>query len=210
MAIPEQLAFGRTGWHGDQAVSLRSSLGAMSTLANELKADHNAVLAKLDLDGGVADADYAALHTVAAANVDAAVAASEHIANGGSYSHGDDAVKLRLAMESIATMSNDMQTEHDGLLAKLDADATVADADYAALHATTATAIGSISAHFAQGGSSVHGDAGVQVRLALQSVQTLANEIKTQRNLVMAKLDADGGVADADYAALHTTAAADI
>lgn len=33
---------------------------------NDLRSKHNALLAKLDADGGVTDTNYAALHTVAA------------------------------------------------------------------------------------------------------------------------------------------------
>lgn len=47
---------------------LKAKYNAAVTLINELKTDHNALLAKLDADGGVTDADYAALHTTAAAN----------------------------------------------------------------------------------------------------------------------------------------------
>lgn len=39
---------------------------------------------------------------------------------------------------------------------------------------------------------------------------TLANEAKADHNALLAKLDADAGVTDVDYAALHTTAAADL
>ena len=38
---------------------------------------------------------------------------------------------------------------------------------------------------------------------------TLANEVKADHNALLAKLDADAGVTDTNYAALHTTAAAD-
>lgn len=42
----------------------------MRTLVNELKADHNALLAKLDADAGVTDTNYAATVAVAAPDVD--------------------------------------------------------------------------------------------------------------------------------------------
>ncbi len=41
---------------------------ALATLVNELKADHNALLTKLDADAGVTDTNYASLRTVAAAD----------------------------------------------------------------------------------------------------------------------------------------------
>jgi len=50
---------------------LVDDVAALVTLANELKADHNALLAKLDADTGVADVDYATLHSVEAADVSA-------------------------------------------------------------------------------------------------------------------------------------------
>jgi hypothetical protein len=42
----------------------------MRTLVNELKADHNALLAKLDADAGVTDTNYAATVAVEAPDVD--------------------------------------------------------------------------------------------------------------------------------------------
>jgi hypothetical protein len=48
---------------------LVDDLNAIKNLVNELKADHNALLAKLDADTGVADTNYAALHSVSAADV---------------------------------------------------------------------------------------------------------------------------------------------
>lgn len=48
---------------------LRDRQDETRTLVNELKADHNAMLAKLDADVGVADVNYAALHSTAAIDV---------------------------------------------------------------------------------------------------------------------------------------------
>ena len=48
---------------------LVDDLNAIATLVNELKTDHNALLAKLDVDTGVADTDYVALHSTSAADV---------------------------------------------------------------------------------------------------------------------------------------------
>jgi hypothetical protein len=45
-------------------------LNQLATLANELKADHNALLTKLDADAGVTDTNYASQRTVAAADAD--------------------------------------------------------------------------------------------------------------------------------------------
>jgi hypothetical protein len=45
-------------------------LNQLAALCNELKADHNALLTKLDADAGVTDTNYAALRTVSAADAD--------------------------------------------------------------------------------------------------------------------------------------------
>ncbi len=44
----------------------------------------------------------------------------------------------------------------------------------------------------------------------LTNVVTLVNELKTDYNLVLAKLDADAGVTDTNYAATRAVAAADL
>lgn len=58
------------------ANELKSNIATVRTMANELKVDHNALLAKLDLDAGVTDTNYAALHATAAADVAAIAAAA--------------------------------------------------------------------------------------------------------------------------------------
>lgn len=47
---------------------LRGEIAALKALVNELKADHNALLAKLDADSGVGDTDYAATLAVSSAD----------------------------------------------------------------------------------------------------------------------------------------------
>ena len=202
MAIPEQLGFGKTGWHGDQAVSLRSSLNTPSiqTMLNELKLDHNAALALLDGEGG--DADYAA--TLAVTGEDITVtAASEHVANGGSYTHGDDATRLK--QSNGVALLHEIKTKHNALLVKLDADGAFAN-DYVDA-ARTAVEYSAAGGDFGQGGSSTHGDAGVAIRRGLEGRVVLANELKAKHNLVMVKLDADVTV---QYVAAATVAAADL
>ncbi len=58
---------------GDEIVAvvdeLQTKVTALAALANELKTDYNATLAKLDADAGVTDTNYAATNPVAAANV---------------------------------------------------------------------------------------------------------------------------------------------
>ena len=45
-------------------------------------------------------------------------------------------------------------------------------------------------------------------KAAVDSLRTLANELKTDHNALLVKLDADAGVTDTNYAASHTTTAA--
>ncbi len=53
----------------DVITQLQSIVTALATLTNELKADHNALLARLDADAGVTDTNYAASHATSAADV---------------------------------------------------------------------------------------------------------------------------------------------
>lgn len=55
-------------------VALNTRVAELRTLANELKTDYNAALAKLDADAGVTGTDYVALHAVAAAAAGAVAA----------------------------------------------------------------------------------------------------------------------------------------
>ena len=61
-----------------------------------------------------------------------------------------------------------------------------------------------------QGASGFHGDAAVRVRQILESVDTVVPagtdslaDFATKYNAMLAKLDADAGVTDTDYVALH-------
>ena len=58
----------------DDHATFKAAVDSLVTLANELKTDHNALLAKLDADAGVTDTNYAASHTIAAADASAAPA----------------------------------------------------------------------------------------------------------------------------------------
>lgn len=48
-----------------------------------------------------------------------------------------------------------------------------------------------------------------EMRIGLNAAVTLVNEVKADHNALLAKLDADAGVTDVDYAALHAAAAVD-
>lgn len=211
MAIPERLAFGGTGWHGDQSVSLRSSLGAIKTLVNELATQHSDLLAKLDADGGVPEVDYASTCGLTASAVSGVI--SEHIAQGGSYAHGDDAVKLRLIMQDAQALANDLRAQHLALIAKLDADA-LGFSDYSmqpnTIIAAATLPAADIHAEFANGRIATHGDQGVAVRLALQAIATNLNALKGSHNQTLTSLDQDVVVADVDYASTLTVSTGDV
>lgn len=59
----------RVGEARTLANELRTIQATNLTMMNELKADMNGLLAKLDLDAGVTDTNYAALRTIAAADI---------------------------------------------------------------------------------------------------------------------------------------------
>lgn len=209
MALNKQLGFGRTGWHGQESVPHRAALNsaAMATLLNELAADHNTLVAKLEADDGTnaAAGTYSALAVVATTMP---AAASVHIHQGGSYSHGDDAARLKRT--TGVALLHDLKTKHNALLVALDADTGPSDNDYV----NAARTVTNFSAHagdLGQGGSSTHGDAGVAFRRGLEGRVALANELKAKHNNLVTKLDADAAATlDNDYAALCTVAAADL
>lgn len=81
-----------------------------------------------------------------------------------------------------------------------------------------------ISNELGAGGAGFHGDQAKRVRAVLQSVETagadvdalktaaedlatLANELRVTHNALLAKLDADAGVTDTDYAASNSVTA---
>ena len=204
MAVPKQLGFGRTGWQGDESVSLRSTLQAERSLINDIKAQHNALLLKLDADGdpipgaGVPSTDYAA--SLAAVSSNVVTAASEHIAAGGAYTHGDDAVRLRTSLNQAVVLAAELVTQHNLLLVKLDGD-SLGFITYVANFTVTLTSLGDIPGYFGQGSSATHGDQAVRVRQALETINSGQNDIKAQHNALLVQLDADAVVNDIDYAA---------
>jgi len=201
MAIPEQLAFGRAGWHGDQAVSLRSGLEAMQPLVVDAKAKHNLVMAALELDGAVGGSYDPALVSVVA---DPAVPTMnfEHVANGGSYSHGDDAVTLRLVLQSLSVLALDLLNLHNAAVVELDANGGLGLTDYEANFAVSDPASASAMVHFASGGSSAHGDAGRQIGQLLTGVA----DLKAAHNAMITQLDADTTGGGYDVLANQVTA----
>lgn len=57
------------GTAGDDIAALATAMEAAATLVNELKAEVNGLVAKLDADAGVTDTNYAATHEVSSPNV---------------------------------------------------------------------------------------------------------------------------------------------
>ena len=63
----------RSAFKSNDWDDLFTIITALVTSVVELKADHNAVNAKLDSDAGITDTDYASLHDTAAADPDTPV-----------------------------------------------------------------------------------------------------------------------------------------
>lgn len=58
-----------------QQVEIVRVLTQLAVLVNELKADHNGAMTKLDADAGVTDTNYSATRAIAAPDADTLVAA---------------------------------------------------------------------------------------------------------------------------------------
>lgn len=96
--------------------------GLVHDFLQSLRDSINGVNAKLDLDSGVADTNYAALWDVA-----------DYIGE-----RGDDGIqRIGEQQGSVVFFLNLLITNINGILAKLDADGTVTDTNYAALWAVT-------------------------------------------------------------------------
>lgn len=168
-------------------------LGNVKTIANEFKADFNACLAKLDSDVLVGDTDYASSLAIAAADVSVTKIKADGI-------HQKD---LSDVLAAITTLATEAKADYNGLLAKLDADSGVNDANYASLH-TTAASVPSVS------NISGLGMGYGEVFSHLSACLTFFNELKADYNAVLAKLDLDSGVTDTNYASSHATATSDL
>ena len=60
----------RADWSARSFRDLVAVVNQLVTLANELKADHNGAMTKLDADAGVTDTNYNATRAVGAADAD--------------------------------------------------------------------------------------------------------------------------------------------
>lgn len=161
------------------------------TLGNEVKDDFNDVLAKLDTDGGLGDTDYESSLTVATADL----SIGNIVANG--IHQGD----LATLLQNIATLGNEIRTNHGSLLTKL-------EADNAASSYTPENDIGAaaLSATKLVGTGINYGD----VFPFLSAAVTLFNELKSELNAVEAKLDADSGVTLTTYASGDPVTSSDL
>lgn len=117
---------------------------------------------------------------------------------GGTGWHGEDAVPTRTTLSSLVTLANEIRTDHNALLTKLDGDTGVPSTNYAAQRAIAAAAVSSIPASLGEGGTRVHGDEAVALRVILQAIRTLVNEAKVDHNALRVKL-ADDSLGDTDY-----------
>lgn len=57
------------------------------------------------------------------------------------HSWAAEFAKLKSDLDALAVLANDLRTKHNGMMAKLDADAGVTDTNYAALGNVTAPAV---------------------------------------------------------------------
>jgi hypothetical protein len=196
MAIQNELPYGGTGWHGDNAVSLRSTIGDAETLAIDIQTQYDALIAALDANEGTAVAGLAT--TAPALNgTNFRLQTLAHIAQGGSYVHGDNAVMLREYIAGAIALANEIQTNigSANLLNALDTASTLTDGDYVAVIGAllTAPAVRAMHPRFANGREASHGDQGVQVRLALEELVAAYNELKAVLNALLTKIENDGG-----------------
>jgi len=206
---------------------LDTFLRAVATLANELRTDRATMLtgatalwAKLDLDSGVTDIDYEDLFEPGAEAYSwpgDPTAAALVVSGFTSIDMSQEDMTDYLA--TVETLLNELRTDRtqigtawDALMAKLDADG-LTDTDYAAVLGVGGTgdawpAVPSAAA-VTDAALSAQGVSQPDLVTYLTAVQTLANELRTDRtamgaayDALMAKLDADATVGDTNYAAV--------
>jgi hypothetical protein len=168
-----------------------SFLTNVVTLGNEIKADFNAVLTKLDTDSELGDTTYSSTLALATADLAIGVIKKDGIHQG----------DLATLLTNIKTLGNEIRTNHNLLTTKLDAD-TVASSydpenDVAAAALDSASLVGT----------------GINWRDCfpfLQAALTLFNELKADLNAIETKLDADTGVNLTTYASGNPVTTADL
>lgn len=207
---------------------LDTFLRAIATLNNELRTDRgtqsaawDALVAKLDGDAGLTDINYAALLGVGGSSKPwPANPAAAALVVTGFTSIDMSQEELYDYVATVETLLNELKTDRTtsnssylGLLDKLDNDATIGDTDYNAVLGLTGTgdAWPSVPAASAISDALMSAQGICQDDLVdvLTAVETLSNELRTDRaaqsasfDALCAKLDADSGTADSNYAAV--------
>lgn len=206
---------------------LDTFLRAVATLNNELRTDrgtqsasYDALLAKLDADG-LTDTDYAAVLGVGGSgDAWAANPAAAALVVSGFTAIDMTQKEMVDYLATVETLVNELRTDRatnatsfDALMAKLDADATVGDTDYAAVLGVggsgTAWPANPAAAALDDSALSAQGVTQVDLVTLLTAIETLSNELRTDRgsmsacwDILLKKLDADSGVTDTDYEAV--------
>lgn len=142
---------------------------------NLIRTNFVAVTAKLDADGGVADTDYASLWNF-------------------TVPVGIGSVGIR-SQGAVLDYLKTVRTAFNGVLTKLDADATVNDTNYSSLR--------SITTYIDESANGSLGQAGVYEGALVKWL----SRYLTNFNAVLTKLDADSGVTGTNYNSLWAMAA---
>jgi hypothetical protein len=161
------------------------------TLGNEVKADFNAVLTKLDTDGGLSDTNYNSTLAAATANLSIGNIRADGIHQG----------DLATLLQNMATLGNEIKTNINALTVKLEGDN--AASSYTPENLVGAT---SLSASALVGTGINYGDVWPFLNAAL----TLFNELKAELNAIETKLDNDTGVTLTTYASGNPVTTTDI
>lgn len=162
------------------------------TMLNEIKADFNAVLTKLDTDAGLGQTNYNSTLAVGTAN----------LAIGNIRADGILQADLVTLIGNIATMANGLRTNINALNVKLETDN--AASSYNPENNVTSSALSSTL--IVPNGCNW----GRDLWPFLQAVLTLGNELKTDLNAIETKLDADTGVTLTTYASGNPVTTTDL
>jgi len=207
---------------------LDTFLRAVATLNNELKTDRAAsslsikgLTLKLDADSGVTDTDYnAVLSTGGSGAAWPTNPASAALVPGAFTSIDMSQDDLNTFIQAAETLINELKTDRAtmaltwaALVAKLDADAGVTNTDYAAKYGVG----GSVKPYPANPAASAidaalitaQGISQPDLEDVLQAIETLSNELRTDRAVqsacyegILGYLNGDATVGDTDYAAV--------
>ena len=203
-------------------------LRAVDDLADEMKVDralmdasYVALLQKLDIDTGVTDTDYEAVLTQGGTGAGwpatlTAAALDDSVFTSIDMSQEDMVTFIAAATTLINEIDTDRATERlswRALLVKLDADGTVNSTDYNSKFGSTGTSepwpTDPAATTIVSSTIAAQGVGQPELYVILNAIETLANELRTDRvtsgnsyDAVMSHLDVDTGVTDTDYAAV--------